>query len=134
MPDLPSLDPIFTADKRLYARLDLKGRARAMRHQPTPAEDALWQALRGDQLPAKFRRQHVIDRYIVDFVSFPAKLIVEADGGTHLAPEQADYDQGRSDLLAELGYRVLRFPNEQILNDLAGVLAVIRAALAELRG
>lgn len=58
-PYLPQ-DRIFTADKRQYGKLDLKGRARGMRHVPTPAEEVLWQRLRGNQLGVKFRRQHSI--------------------------------------------------------------------------
>ena len=75
-------DKIFTTDKKQYARLDLKERARSMRHEPTPAEAKLWELLRGNHLGVKFRRQHSIDRYIVDFVCLSHKLIVELDGAT----------------------------------------------------
>ena len=106
--------------------------ARAMRKGPTPAERVLWNELRDNRLcDASIRRQHPIDRYIVDFVCIGAKLVVEADGPGHCTPEQADYDRGRADLLLEMGYCVLRFPNERILNDLAGVLAETGAALAQ---
>ncbi len=124
-------DYILSADKRQYGKLDLKGRARAMRHQPTEAEEALWQALRGGRVGAKFRRQHVIDRYIVDLVCIGKWLVVEADGADHRTPDQTSYDQGRSELLAERGYRVLRFPNARVLTDLPGVLAEIEAALRQ---
>jgi very-short-patch-repair endonuclease len=123
-------DYVFTADRRQYGKLGLNGCARAMRHQPTEAEHALWQELRGGRVGAKFRRQHPIDRYIVDFVCISSGLVVETDGGGHDAPDQADYDTGRSALLWELGFRVLRFSNEQVLNDLPVVLAAIKAALA----
>ncbi|GAB3573811.1 endonuclease domain-containing protein [Hymenobacter daeguensis] len=122
-------DKIFTADKNQYARLALKERARGMRHEPTPAEAALWQLLRGNQLNAKFRRQHSIDRYIVDFVCLSHKLIVELDGAGHLEPDQTDYDNGRTAYLLELGYRVLRFTNEQALTLPRRVLATIKANL-----
>jgi len=122
-------DKIFTADKKQYARLELKERARGMRHEPTPAETKLWQHLRGNQLGAKFRRQHSIDRYIVDFVCIEHKLIIELDGAGHLEPDQADYDNGRTAYLNELGYRVLRFSNEQALNLPRRVLATIKANL-----
>ena len=127
-PYLPQ-DKVFTADKKQYSKLDLKGRARRMRHEATPAEDLLWQHLRGGQLGVKFRRQHSIDRYIADFVCLSHKLIVELDGAGHLEPNQADYDQGHSALLAELGYRILRFSNEQALNETEAVLKVIKANL-----
>ncbi|MCI1189096.1 endonuclease domain-containing protein [Hymenobacter sp. DH14] len=122
-------DYILSADKRQYGKLDLKGRARAMRHQPTAAEDDLWQALRGGQVGAKFRRQHPIDRYIVDFVCIDAKLVVEIDGGSHLDADQRDYDAGRTALLAEMGFRVLRFANARVLGELEAVLVGIQAAL-----
>ena len=110
-------DKIFTADKKQYGKLELKARARAMRHEATPAEAKLWELLRGNQLGVKFRRQHSIDRYIVDFICLSNKLIVELDGAGHLEPDQADYDRGRSASLAELGYQVLRFSNAQALNE-----------------
>ena len=122
-------DKIFTADKRQYGKLELKERARGMRHEATPAEEKLWQNLRGGQLGAKFRRQHSIDRYIVDFVCLSYKLIVELDGVGHLEPDQADYDLGRSALLDELGYQVLRFSNEQALNQTENTLAAIKTKL-----
>lgn len=122
-------DKIFTADKKQYAKLDLKGRARSMRHEPTPAEAQLWQLLRGNQLGVKFRRQHSIDRYIVDFVCLTHKLIVELDGAGHLEPDQADYDNGHTAYLQELGYRILRFSNEQALNFPRRVLATIKINL-----
>jgi very-short-patch-repair endonuclease len=127
-PYLPQ-DKVFTADKRQYGKLELKARARGMRHEPTPAEEKLWQQLRGGQLGVKFRRQHSIDRYIADFVCLSHKLIVELDGSGHLEPDQADYDSGRSAMLAELGYRVLRFSNEQALNQTETTLAAIKARL-----
>ena len=122
-------DHIFTADKKQYAKLDLKERARGMRKELTPAEAKIWQLLRSNQLGVKFRRQHSIDRYIADFVCLTHKLIVELDGVGHLEPDQADYDNGRTAYLTELGYRILRFSNEQALNLPRRVLATIKANL-----
>ena len=122
-------DKIFTADKKQYARLELKERARGMRKEPTPAEDKMWQLLRSNQLGVKFRRQHSIDRYIVDFICLTNKLIVELDGAGHLEPDQADYDNGRTAHLQELGYRILRFTNEQARNLPRRVLANIKINL-----
>ena len=122
-------DKIFTADKKQYGKLELKARARGMRHELTPAEAKLWQHFRGNQLGVKFRRQHSIDRYIADFICLSQKLIIELDGAGHLEPDQADYDQGRSALLTELGYRVLRFSNEQVLHQTEAALATIKASL-----
>jgi very-short-patch-repair endonuclease len=100
-----------------------------MRHAPTPAEEKLWACLRGNQLGVKFRRQHSIDRYIADFLCLSHKLVVELDGAGHLEPDQADYDHGRATLLAELGYRILRFSNAQALHQTEAVLATIRVNL-----
>ena len=122
-------DKIFTADKKQYARLELKERAREMRKEPTPTEAKMWQLLRGNQLGVKFRRQHSIDRYIVDFICLTNKLIVELDGAGHLEPDQADYDNGRTAHLQELDYRILRFTNEQALNLPRRVLATIKINL-----
>ncbi len=127
-PYLPQ-DKIFTADKKQYGKLELKARARGMRREPTPAETKLWQHLRGNQLGVKFRRQHSIDRYIADFICLSHKLIIEIDGISHLEPDQAAYDHGRSALLTELGHRILRFSNDQALFQTEAVLATIKANL-----
>ena len=98
-----------------------------MRSEPTLAEAVLWRKLRRGLLGRKFRRQHVIDRYIVDFLCVPVALIVEVDGPIHLS--QAEDDANRESALTALGYRVVRFTNDQVLNDLEGVLAELRQLL-----
>jgi very-short-patch-repair endonuclease len=111
-------------------RLDptLKQRAKAMRANPTPAEYKLWLALRANRLDGwQFTRQTVIDRYIVDFASKAAGLVIEVDGDTHSAQES--YDSTRTERLAELGFKVMRFGNGDVMNNLDGVLMVIEAAL-----
>jgi very-short-patch-repair endonuclease len=106
----------------------LSKHARSLRKNSTEAERLLWIQLRGRRLEGyKFRRQLVIEPYIVDFVCIEAKLIIEADGGQHA--EQEDYDTNRSARLEALGYRVLRFWNHEILNDTQAVLDRIRQAL-----
>jgi len=106
----------------------LLARARKMRHEPTDAERLLWRCLRARQLTGfKFRRQTVIGGYIVDFVCLEARLIIEADGGQH--SDTTTYDARRSADLEAMGYRVLRFWNNEILADIAGVLECIRQAL-----
>jgi very-short-patch-repair endonuclease len=105
---------------------DLKPLAREMRKEPTEAEDVLWQRLRGKQLGARFRRQHAIDRFIVDFYAHEPRLIIEVDGPVH--ETQKEYDAMRQSFLESLGYRVLRFTNEQVLQDVHAVLRVIQAA------
>ena len=102
----------------------LKSRARALRNQPTLAEQHLWQRLRGKQMNGvKFRRQQTIGGYIVDFISMEKKLIIELDGGQHA--EQADYDAARTAYLESEGYRVLRFWNNQVLQQTLDVLTEI---------
>ena len=92
----------------------------------TPAERVLWRVLRGRQLDGlRFRRQQIIDGYIVDFYCHASGLVVELDGPIHLA--QAEYDRERDLALAARGLRVLRFPNEEVIQDLPVVLDRIRA-------
>ena len=90
--------------------------ARAQRREPTQAERLLWGDLRGRRLAAwKFRRQVPIGPYVVDFVCFEARLIVELDGGPHDAPDQQAHDHRRDDWLESQGFRIVRFSNDLIL-------------------
>ncbi|GAB2773708.1 very-short-patch-repair endonuclease [Hymenobacter luteus] len=119
----------LTADKSKW-HSHLKCFSTEMRRNPTEAEHKLWQAVRNRQLAGvKFRRQHAVDNYIVDFISTDYHLIIEVDGDVHLENGQADYDTGRSALLRELGYRIVRFSNGQVLHELDQVLATIKSAL-----
>ena len=96
-----------------------------MRETPTLAEKRLWAGLRKRQLhELKFRRQHIIDRFIVDFYCPGAKLVIEVDGGVHNT--QKEYDQERDRLLYDLGYHVVRFKNSEIENNLDAVLSTIQ--------
>ena len=95
----------------------------------TDAETRLWHALRGKQVAGyKFRRQQMIGRYIVDFVNLEKKLVLEIDGGQHA--DTGDYDVARDTWLASEGYRVLRFWNNEVMENLEGVLMNIAAALS----
>jgi very-short-patch-repair endonuclease len=99
-----------------------------MRCEPTPAEKQLWQKLKNKQLLGlKFRRQHSIDRFIVDFYCNKVRLVVEVDGSIH-EYTQAE-DAWRQRFLQSLGLRVLRFSNAQVLNSMDGVLEAIAAYL-----
>ena len=89
----------------------------------------LWQAIRRHQLGVHFRRQHVFDAYTLDFVCLSALLVVELDGAYHDEPDQAAYDEARSLFLAEKGFRILRFRNEEVLIELERVLREIRHGL-----
>lgn len=113
-------------EARLWSRL--KPTAREMRRAPTPAEELLWPRLRDRQVSgAKFRRQHAIGPYVVDFYCAQAKLVVEIDGPIHERHHQADAN--RQSFLESQGLRVLRFSNEQVLTGWPKVLETIRATL-----
>ena len=103
--------------------------AKQMRKDYTEAEGALWQALRGNQLDVKFRRQHPIDAYIVDFVSLQNRLVVEVDGGYHNNEEQKQYDENRTQILNEIGFTIIRFTNDEVINNLPFVISTIQSQL-----
>ncbi|HKC69113.1 MAG TPA: DUF559 domain-containing protein, partial [Bacteroidia bacterium] len=107
----------------------LQDKAVSMRDNPTPAESALWQSLKGNKLEEHFRRQHIIDRFIADFVCISKKLVVEVDGDIH--DYQKEEDAARTERLKELGYKVIRFKNEQVLVDIESVVEEIRLQLKE---
>jgi very-short-patch-repair endonuclease len=100
-----------------------------LKDEMTDAEKFLWKHLKTKQLGAKFRRQHIVDRYIPDFICLRSKLIIEVDGGIHKFKKE--YDEGRTAELNDLGYRVIRFTNEQVLNDIDSVLHSITSILKE---
>ena len=107
---------------------NLKTLAKRLRRDQTDAEHKLWMQLRTRELHGfKFRRQHPIDRYIVDFCCIERRLIVELDGGQHL--EQAEADRRRTDALVRLGYRVIRFWDHEVLTSMETVLEQIAQAL-----
>jgi very-short-patch-repair endonuclease len=100
---------------------ELKNRARELRSNQTDVEAKLWRRLRDRQMfGVKFRRQHAIGSYIVDFCCPTLRLIVELDGGQHA--EQSPADQARTFFLESRGYRVLRFWNNQVMTQLDDVL------------
>jgi very-short-patch-repair endonuclease len=109
-----------------------KTRARAMRVEPTQAERKLWWHLR-HRLPipgSHFRRQVHLGRYIVDFACHQLRLVLEIDGGQHA--ERTAQDEQRSHFLESEGYRVLRFRNIDVLNNIEGVLEVIHNEIGAL--
>lgn len=107
-----------------------KARARSLRALQTNAEAKLWQALRNRRLARwKFRRQHPIDRYIVDFVTLDGKLIVEVDGATHSTAIEINGDQIRTEILESLGFLVVRVTNADVYENLEGVLEMIETSL-----
>ena len=118
---------VHTADPRLYGVL--KEFAEENRKNPTEAESVLWNTLKAKGVGLKFRRQHIIEDFIVDFFCNEKKLTIELDGGYHRVPEQMKKDEERTARLQELGYTELRFTNEQVLCDIDNVIKeIIQAA------
>ena len=103
--------------------------AKRMRKEPTEAEAALWELLRDKKLGDKFRRQHLIDDFIVDFVCLSKNLVIEVDGGYHNDLTQKEYDEQRTLFLNEKGFRVIRFTNEEVLGNTEAVLKEIKKVL-----
>ena len=116
-----------TADPMLYRIL--RENARHNRNNPKEAERLLWQYLRADSLGATFKRQHAIGGYIADFVCLSHRLIIELDGGYHLAHQQQTADEERTRWLEEHGYRVVRFTNEELFNGIDQVITRIENEL-----
>jgi valyl-tRNA synthetase/very-short-patch-repair endonuclease len=114
---------------RFYSKETLE-KAKELRGNKTNAENFLWHYLRNKQLGGyKFRQQHPIDKYIVDFVCPEAKLIIELDGGQHSEESSIKYDDARTKFLEDAGYNVLRFWNNELFNNIFGVLDVIWSEL-----
>jgi valyl-tRNA synthetase len=107
----------------------LKKNAKELRKFSTEAESALWEMLRANKLGEKFRRQHIINDIIVDFVCLSKKLVIEVDGGYHNTPEIQDLDKLKTDILNELGYQVIRFTNDEVLANIDSVIESIQNAL-----
>jgi very-short-patch-repair endonuclease len=105
--------------------------ARQLRRMMTPAERKLWWRLREARFAdCHFRRQATIGRYFVDFCCHTSRLVIEVDGDSHAEPRQMIADERRSEFLRARGYRVLRFWNNDVLDNVEGVMEVIAIALA----
>ena len=126
----PEKDRHFDTPPELWAKL--KPLARQMRHEPTTAENLLWQRLRGRRVQgAKFRRQYTIDRFIVDFYCAGSRLIIEVDGAIHeYTPAE---DALRQQFLENLGFHVLRFTNGEVIQSPDAVIERIVEVLLELK-
>ena len=116
-----------TASSDRYALL--KEYARENRNNQTDAEKCLWAQLRGGELGMKFKRQHIIYDFIADFVCLEKKLIVEVDGAYHFTNEQMGHDAYRTDVLEQFGFRVIRFTNDEVINETERVIQTIKKNL-----
>jgi very-short-patch-repair endonuclease len=118
---------------RLYhygAKPQIFQRAQDLRKQTTEAEELLWKRLRGRRFEGlKFRRQYPMSRFIVDFYCHKKLLVVEVDGGIHDEPEVKECDEGREEELKNFGLTIVRFKNEEVINDMNGVLGKLRAVV-----
>ena len=110
----------------MFLRKTLTPRAQELRNDPTEAEKHIWVYLRRKSLGVKFRRQAVIGRYIVDFVCYERKLVIEVDGGQH---NQNRKDAIRDKWLRTQGFKVLRYWNNDVLGNLEGVCQDIEGHL-----
>ena len=109
---------------------EIEAAARRLRRNMTPPEQKLWEALKGKKLGGlKFRAQHPVGPCILDFYCPACKLVVELDGGVH--DEQAAYDESRTQQLENYGHCIIRFRNEEVLEDLPSVLERILEAARE---
>ncbi len=112
----------------MISKQEMKNRARDLRKESTIAELNLWYTLRNRGLKGyKFHRQFVMGSYIVDFVCWEKKLVIEIDGGQHV--QNIKYDENRTAYLNERGFRVLRYWNDEVLNKTEYVLENILEAL-----
>ncbi|MBO4611940.1 MAG: endonuclease domain-containing protein [Bacteroidaceae bacterium] len=109
----------------------LKDFAKKNKQFPTDAEKLLWEYIRAKQLSVKFNKQHIIRDYIVDFVCIEKKLVIEVDGGYHSEYEQIEKDEFRTERLRDMGYNVIRFKNEDVIENLPEVLNTIKQQLSQ---
>lgn len=102
-----------TSDPMWYELL--KENARKNRNNPTEAEKAMWDLLKKNYKGFHFRRQHIIGDYIVDFICLSSKLVIEVDGDYHLEDNQIILDEARTKIIESLGFKVMRFSNDDVL-------------------
>jgi very-short-patch-repair endonuclease len=115
--------------KKLHTIKSLKLRRQDLRKASTPEEHIIWAHVRSKKMGCKFYRQHSIGPYVVDFYCPKAKLIVELDGNHHADPEIKKYDSERTVFLESLGFKVVRFWNNEVTNDMRSVIDSIRRLL-----
>jgi very-short-patch-repair endonuclease len=101
------------------------GRARAFRKTMTDGEQKLWSRLRGKQLEYYFRRQTPIGKYIVDFVCWKEKMVVEIDGSQHFTNAGKEHDKIRDQFIQQQGFRILRFNSVEVLDNTDGIIEAI---------
>jgi very-short-patch-repair endonuclease len=117
----------YGASKKIFQN------AYALRKTMTEAEKKLWERLCKNQLGVKIRRQHPLLNYIADFYCHQVKLVIEVDGGIHLIKENKEYDAARDAAMNEFELKILRFTNNEIMNEIDGVVDTIKKKIEELK-
>ncbi|MBD0288523.1 MAG: endonuclease domain-containing protein [Flavisolibacter sp.] len=107
--------------------------AELLRKNMTPAEKMLWDRFYKNQLGVRIRRQHPIGKYIADSYCHEAKLIIEIDGDIHLIKENKEYDIGRKVCLNEFGIEIIRFTNDEVMNNVEEVIQKIKSKIEQRR-
>lgn len=116
---------------QIFNKTSLKVYRKDLRNNGTSAEASLWLSLKEKQLEGrKFRRQHSVENYILDFYCPAKKLAVELDGAGHYTEEGMAYDEERTSFLEGFGIKVIRFENREVFDDLEGVLEEIRGCFS----
>lgn len=122
-------DPLKVSGMHYGARAEIFDNARKLRMKMTPAEKSLWEYLRKKPLGFKFRRQHPIHKYVLDFYCHKKRLSIEIDGDYHLDEEQQEKDRLRTEVLTGMGIREIRFSNEMVMSEFVEVCRVVEVEL-----
>jgi very-short-patch-repair endonuclease len=117
---------------KIFNKTVYKQRRQTLRRNATEPEKRLWQLLRGNEMGVKFRRQHGIGHYIVDFYCPALKLAIEVDGDSHFSQSAQDYDSVRDNFMLSLGIMTIRVRNDDVMKNRQGVFEYINTQL-ELR-
>jgi len=120
-------DMHYRASKTIFQYAD------ALRKNMTGAEKVVWEKLCKNQLGARIKRQHPIWKYIADYYCHELKLIIEIDGEIHLSKEIKEYDINRDVTLTEYGIEIMRFTNDEVINEIDKVIEEIKKKIEELR-
>ncbi len=116
-----------------FNRITEKARRKQLRNNPTEAERKLWQYLNGKQVAGvKFRRQYSIDAYIIDFYAPSLKLAIEIDGHSHFTSRGIVHDENRTKYIDGFGIRILRFTNDDVYENIEGVISRINEVIQEI--
>jgi len=112
---------------RIYSLVKFKERRRELRKRATAQKDLLWEKLRNRKIGFKFRRQHSVGGYILDFYCKEKRLLIEIDGEIHQIKEAREYDEVRDKYFSELDFKVLRFTNSEVDKDINKVIGEIKS-------